>query len=98
MAQMKLPNFSKTVLLLSVVSLFTDIASEMLYPVSPLFLKSIGFGMLLIGILEGVAEAIAGYSKGYFGELNANDFCHIEDSLWLIRNLKFNQGFTGFTN
>ena len=39
----------------------------MLYPVTPLYLKSIGFSIVLIGILEGVAEAVAGLSKGYFG-------------------------------
>ncbi len=43
-------------------------ASEMLYPVMPVFLKSIGFSILLIGVLEGFAEAIAGLSKGYFGK------------------------------
>jgi hypothetical protein len=32
-----------------------------------LYLKSIGFSIVLIGILEGVAEATAGLSKGYFG-------------------------------
>lgn len=58
---------SKTVLLLSLISLFTDIASEMLYPVLPIYLQSVGFSMLFIGILEGVAEATAGLSKGYFG-------------------------------
>lgn len=58
---------SKTVLLLSLISLFTDIASEMLYPVLPIYLQSIGFSMVFIGILEGVAEATAGLSKGYFG-------------------------------
>jgi MFS family permease len=42
----------------------------MLYPVMPLFLQSIGFSSLLIGILEGVAEATAGLSKGYFGRLS----------------------------
>ena len=42
-------------------------ASELLYPVMPVYLKSIGFGMVAIGILEGVAEAFAGLSKGYFG-------------------------------
>ncbi len=61
---------SRTVLLLSIVSLFTDIASEMLYPVMPVYLKSIGFSMLLIGVLEGFAESIAGLSKGYFGNLS----------------------------
>ncbi len=34
----------------------------------PLYLKTIGFSVLLIGILEGVAEATAGLSKGYFGQ------------------------------
>jgi len=61
---------TRTVLVLSLVSLFTDIASEMLYPVMPMFLKEIGFSMLLIGILEGVAEATAGLSKSYFGKLS----------------------------
>lgn len=44
----------------------------MLYPVMPIYLKSIGFSIALIGILEGVAEATAGLSKGYFGRLSDN--------------------------
>jgi MFS family permease len=67
----KFPSFiTRTVVILSFVSLFTDVASEMLYPVMPVFLKSIGFSVLLIGILEGLAEATAGLSKGYFGKLS----------------------------
>jgi len=61
---------SKTVWVLSLVSLFTDTASEMLYPILPIYLKTIGFSIVLIGILEGVAEATAGLSKGYFGKLS----------------------------
>ena len=61
---------TRTVWILSLVSLFTDMASEMLYPIMPLYLKSIGFSIFLIGILEGVAEATAGLSKGYFGKLS----------------------------
>ncbi|MBC7888193.1 MAG: MFS transporter [Ferruginibacter sp.] len=61
---------TKTIWILSVVSLFTDTASEMLYPVMPVFLKHIGFSIILIGILEGVAEAVAGLSKSYFGKLS----------------------------
>ncbi len=38
----------------------------------PIYLKSIGFSIVLIGILEGVAEATAGLSKGYFGKLSDN--------------------------
>lgn len=36
----------------------------------PMYLKSIGFSVVLIGVLEGVAEAVAGLSKGYFGSLS----------------------------
>jgi MFS family permease len=61
---------TRNVWILSIVSLFTDMASEMLYPVMPMYLRSIGFSIVLIGILEGVAEATAGLSKGYFGNLS----------------------------
>ncbi len=61
---------TRTVWILSLVSLFTDMASEMLYPIMPIYLKSIGFSILLIGILEGLVEAVAGLSKGYFGQLS----------------------------
>ena len=64
---MKRSIFTRTVLLVSFVSFFTDIASEMLYPVMPVYLQSIGFSVILIGVLEGMAEATAGLSKGYFG-------------------------------
>ena len=63
---------TKTIWTLSLVSLFTDTASEMLYPIMPIYLKSIGFSIMLIGVLEGVAEATAGLSKGYFGKLSDN--------------------------
>ena len=61
---------TRTVWILSAVSLLTDTASEMLYPIMPIYLKTIGFSIVLIGILEGVAEATAGLSKGYFGKLS----------------------------
>lgn len=56
---------TRNIWIISMVSMFTDVASEMLYPVMPIYLKSIGFSVVLIGILEGFAEAIAGLSKGY---------------------------------
>ncbi len=59
---------TRTVLILSIVSLLADIASEMLYPVIPVYLKEIGFSVFLIGLLEGVANFTAGISKGYFGK------------------------------
>lgn len=59
---------SRTVWILSMVSLFADFASEMLYPVVPVYLREIGFSVALIGLLEGFAEFIVGLSKGYFGK------------------------------
>lgn len=61
---------SRTVIILSIVSLLADIASEMLYPVIPVYLQEIGFGVMLIGILEGLMSFTAGISKGYFGKLS----------------------------
>jgi len=61
---------TRTIWVLSIISLLTDVASEMLYPVMPIYLKSIGFSVVLIGVLEGIAEATAGLSKGYFGKLS----------------------------
>ncbi len=58
---------TRTIWVLSLVSLFTDMASDMLYPVMPAYLRSIGFSVAFIGLLEGIAEAAAGLSKGYFG-------------------------------
>jgi len=59
---------TRPIWLLSLVSLFSDITSEMIYPIMPIYLQSIGFSILWIGILEGIAEAIAGLSQGYFGK------------------------------
>lgn len=59
---------TRSVLIISLVSLFNDASSELLYPVLPVYLGSIGFGALWIGLIEGVAEASAGLSKGWFGK------------------------------
>ncbi len=64
---MKKKIITSGILILSFVSFFTDISSEVLYPVIPVYLKSIGFTALWIGLLEGFAEASAGLSKGIFG-------------------------------
>jgi len=61
---------TRTVLILSFVSLFADVASEMLYPIIPVYLKEIGFSVFWIGILEGFVNFAAGISKGYFGKLS----------------------------
>lgn len=62
---------SKQVFILGMVSLFTDIASEMLYPVTPIFLTTVlGSSMAVVGVIEGIAEVTAGLLKGYFGNLS----------------------------
>jgi MFS family permease len=68
---LKLPkSITNNVLILSLVSLFNDFASEMLIPVIPLYLKEIGLTVTAIGVLEGIAEAIASLGKGYFGSVS----------------------------
>jgi MFS family permease len=59
---------TKTIWIISLVSLCNDMASEMLYPVLPVYLKHIGYSVVFIGFLEGIAEALSGLSKPYFGK------------------------------
>ena len=68
---MTLKNIPRQVVILGLVSLFTDVASEMLYPVTPLFLTTVlGASMVVVGIIEGIAEFISGFLKGYSGRLS----------------------------
>ena len=58
----------KNVVLLGLVSLCTDISSEMLYPIVPVFLTAVlGAPMAAVGLIEGVAEATANILKIYSG-------------------------------
>ena len=53
-----------TVIALALVSLFTDISSEMIYPLVPAFLTTVlGVGALAVGAIEGAAESIAALLK-----------------------------------
>lgn len=63
-------DITKTVWLLSAISLFADLASEMLYPVLPAFLDGIGMTAAGIGLLEGAAALVAGFGKAWFGSLS----------------------------
>jgi MFS family permease len=58
----------KNVFTLGLVSLFTDISSQMIYPLLPIFLSSVlGVGIAFIGLLEGIAEASASILKVFSG-------------------------------
>lgn len=64
----KLP---KNVWAMGLVSLFNDISSEMVYPITPLFLKNIlGAPAAIIGLIEGVAESTASLLKLFSGWLS----------------------------
>jgi MFS family permease len=59
---------SGNVLILGLVSLFTDISSEMIYPLLPLFLTSVlHAGPAFLGAIEGVAESTASILKLFSG-------------------------------
>jgi MFS family permease len=58
----------RTIFFLGLVSLFTDISSEMIYPLLPVFLISVlGVGPVFVGLVEGVAEATASFFKLFSG-------------------------------
>lgn len=60
--------WNPTVIKLGLISFFADISSEMLYPITPIFLSTVlGTSMTSIGMIEGIAEAVASLLKGYSG-------------------------------
>ena len=62
---------TRNVTLLGVVSGLTDISSEMLYPIVPVFLTSVlGAPMQVVGLIEGTAEATASLLKIVGGRLS----------------------------
>lgn len=56
----KLP---KSVIGLGIVSLFTDVSSEAIFPLLPLFLTTLGASNAIIGLIEGAAELVANVLK-----------------------------------
>lgn len=58
----------KNVFILGLISLFTDISSQMIYPLLPIFLSSVlGVSTAFIGLLEGLAESTASIAKVFSG-------------------------------
>ena len=61
---------SKPVWLLGWISFFTDMATEMIYPLLPLFLtRTLGGSAMSLGVIEGVAEAANSALKVFSGWL-----------------------------
>jgi MFS family permease len=66
-----LHGISRNVFLLSLVSLATDVSTDMLYPLLPLFLtRTLGAPFAAVGLIEGLAESTASLLKGFSGWLS----------------------------
>ncbi len=62
---------SRNVFILGVTSFFTDVSSEIIYPLVPLFLTSVlGAPFLVVGLIEGIAESAASILKVFSGWLS----------------------------
>lgn len=60
----------RNIILLGLVSFFSDISSEMVYPIIPLYLTSVfGATPVLVGVIEGIAESVASLLKVFSGYL-----------------------------
>ncbi len=65
------PAIPRTVWALGLVSMFMDISSEMIHALLPLFLTTtLGASVVLVGVIEGVAEATAAIVKVFSGYLS----------------------------
>ena len=65
---MKFKKVPRNVFILGLVSFFNDLASEMIYPIVPIFLTSIlHTSVPIVGLIEGLAEGTASLSKYIFG-------------------------------
>ena len=61
----------KNVIALGWVSLFTDISSDMIFPLLPLFLaNTLGIPKALIGLIEGIATSTASILKAFSGHIS----------------------------
>lgn len=60
----KRPSLGRNVVALGIVSFFTDVSSEMIYPLLPVFLTSVlGASPSMLGVIEGAAETTAAFLK-----------------------------------
>jgi len=71
MSEKKFSGLTKNTFLLTFTSLFADIATEMLYPVLPIFLTQyLGDGGAVVGLIEGVATAMQNIVQGFSGSIS----------------------------
>lgn len=62
---------SKNVVMMGLVSFFNDVASEMVYPIVPIFLTTVlGAPVSAVGLIEGIAESTASLLKVVSGRMS----------------------------
>ena len=65
------PGVERNVFILGVVSFFTDVSSEAVYPLVPIFLtKTLGAPLAVVGAIEGLAESTASVLRWLSGWLS----------------------------
>ncbi len=81
--KLKSSGLTKNTFLLALTSLFGDIATEMLYPILPIFLTQyLGAGGSIVGLVEGIATATQNIEMGFAGWLS--DKLHTRKPLAII--------------
>lgn len=66
-----LQGLTRNIIIVGFVSLFTDLSSQMVFPLIPLYLISLGAGAWVVGLVEGAAETTASLLKvvsGYWSD------------------------------
>ncbi len=58
---------SKNILLLGIVSLLNDISSEIIQPILPLFITSLGGGFLAVGLIGGISDGLPNIIQVFAG-------------------------------
>jgi MFS family permease len=58
---------NRNLLILGLTSLLTDVSTEMVYPLLPFFLMSLGSTTAILGFIEGLSESIASLLRVYSG-------------------------------
>lgn len=83
MAKKYFSGLTRNTFLLTFTSLFADISTEMLYPILPIFLTQyLGAGGVIVGLIEGVANATQNIEQGFAGWLS--DEIHKRKSLAIL--------------
>ena len=59
--------FTRNIIIVGIISLFTDLSSEMVFPLIPLYLVFLGGGGFVVALVEGAAETTSSLLKVFSG-------------------------------